>query len=234
MEKMCVKRSGRSFVNLCSLVGFFLLLSILSAFLSTAAASWYIKPSAEFPLRRGQGTDYKILAIVPADTEVTILEEDESWARVTTQDGKEGWILKRYLSREKPLHLTVETLRQENVPAMEKNDRLLIERDEAAGRILILQQELDGCLADLASTREQYRALMEDSVDIVETKKNLEQSRQNTLLLQEQFTSLSAEIENLQKNQDIKWFLAGVGTLVSGFIFGIILSRSRKKKPSLY
>ncbi len=65
---------------------------LLSALLAPQVllGAWYVKPSAEVPVRRGQGNDYKIIAVVNSGTEVRILEEKEDWARVRLASGKEG------------------------------------------------------------------------------------------------------------------------------------------------
>jgi SH3 domain protein len=204
------------------------------SFSSTATASWYIKPSSEIPLRRGQGTDYKILAIVPDGTEVTILEEADPWVKVTTQEGKEGWVLKRYLSQEQPAHQIVEVLRRENTTLREANIAFTAEREGVIEQNVGIQKDLDNCIAELGVTREQHRLLLQDSGEIVETKQSLEQGRKTIALLQQQLDTLSVEMQELKKSQDIKWFLAGVGTLVLGCIVGMVISRTRRKKPSLY
>ncbi len=198
------------------------------------AETLYIKPSAEIPLRRGQGTDYRILAIVADGTAVTVAEESESWAKVTTAEGKEGWILKRYLSKDKPLQIVVDTLQQENASLSAKLALLQAKNGELKEFNSALQNTLDNNNKELESTTGKYQKLMEDTADVISIKKNLDQSKQTITKLQQDLGSIAAENKRLKASQNIRWFLAGGGTLIFGCIVGMVLSRSKKRKSSLY
>ena len=201
---------------------------------SALAQTWYIKPSAEFPLRRGQGTDYRILAIVPDGTAVTINEEVDSWAKVTTEDGKEGWILKRYLSEEKPLTEVVESLQQENNQLKEEISQVKNQNEEFADFNTALKNTLDETKNNLESTSIQYEKLKNDTSDVLAIKNGLDQSKQTIARLQQELGVITAENTRLKASQNIKWFLAGGGTLIFGCIIGLMSSRSKKRKSSLY
>lgn len=235
METKLIPSRNRLFCNYLSLPIFIILLTF-SLFISTAMAqSWYVKPSSEIPLRRGQGTDYKILAIMPNGTEVTIVEENEPWVKVVTKDDKEGWVLKRYLSLEKPLHEVVATLKKKNADLEETKASITAEKDELTNRNSKLEQDLNNCTADLTEVREQYQTLTQDTADVMLIKKNLTSSREAITKLQTELSAVSKENVQLKSSQDIKWFLTGGGTLIFGCIAGMIFSRSsRKKKSSLY
>lgn len=214
----------------------FALSLLFSLFLVTdvMSQSWYIKPSSELPLRRGQGTEYKILYIVPDGTRVSIIEEEEPWVKITTEDGKEGWILKRYLSSEKPAHEVVEALQQENSSLKSKLASITGKNDETASHNDKLQQELDNCLTSLSTTRKEYQTLREDTDNVVIIKENLDKSKITISKLQKEFGKVAEENNDLKKYQNIKWFLAGGGTLIFGCIVGMMLARSRKRKSSYY
>lgn len=211
-----------------------LLLGIILLTESALAQTWYIKPSAEFPLRRGQGTDYRILAIVPDGTAVTIVEEADSWVKVKTEDDKEGWILKRYLSQDKPLIEVVEALQQENNLLKEEIDHVKKQNDEFGDFNIALKNTLDQTKADLESTSEKYEKLKSDTADVVAIKNGLDQSKQTITALQQELGTITAENHQLKASQNIKWFLAGGGTLIFGCIVGLMSARSRKRKSSLY
>ncbi len=216
---------------------FHIVLSIFFVILfasNSLAQTWYIKPSAEIPLRRGQGTDYRILAIVADGTAVNISEEDESWANVTTAEGKEGWILKRYLTKDKPLQIVVESLQQENASLTAKHALLQAKNTELKEFNTALQNTLDNNNKELESTTGKYQKLMEDTADVIAIKKNLDQSKQTITKLQQDLGSIAAENKRLKASQNIRWFLAGGGTLIFGCIVGMILSKSKKRKSSLY
>lgn len=198
------------------------------------AESWYIKPSAEIPLRRGQGTEFKIDAILPYGTEVRILEEDGSWVRVMTTNGTEGWMLKRYLSQEQPLEDLVDSLRKENALLQDERSEMSDKNEEMGIRNEQQQQELDACVADLNRTREDYETLQADTADVIRIKEDLTANQELVKSLHRELNAAMEENENFKDNQKIKWFLAGGGTLVFGCIAGMMISRSRRRKPSLY
>ncbi len=201
---------------------------------SGLAQTWYIKPSAEIPLRRGQGTDYRILAIVPDGTAVTLVEEIDSWAKVATEDGKEGWILKRYLTKNRPLSIVVESLQKENASISAQLGLLQTKNDELKEFNTALQNTLENNNKELESTTTKYQRLMEDTADVIAIKNNLDQSKQTITKLQQDLGSIAAENKRLKASQNIRWFLAGGGTLIFGCIIGMTLSRSKRRKSSLY
>ena len=77
------------------------------------AKTSYVKPSSEVVVRKGQGIKYKIVAVVKDGVSVKFLEEGDSYAKVRLANGKEGWMLKRFLSDEPPLEQVVASLRTE-------------------------------------------------------------------------------------------------------------------------
>ncbi len=198
------------------------------------AQTFYIKPSAEIPLRRGQGSDYKILAIVPDGTAVTLLEEADSWARVTTEDGKEGWLLKRYLTEEPPPDQLLAQLRRENNELEEEAATLRAENEELAAVNTALRDTLENNEEQLASTTAEYQKLINDTADVIAIKNSLNQSRETITKLQQELGIIAAENKRLDASRNIKWFLAGGGTFIFGCIIGMISSRSKKRKSSLY
>ena len=198
------------------------------------AQTWYVKPTAEIPLRRGQGSDYKILAIVSDGSPVTVVEENDTWAKIATNDGKEGWMLKRYLTRETPLDQVVSQLRIKSQNLEQQLNETRAENEE----IQRIKQALENTLAnnkqELATLAEEHTTLLEDTANVVSIKNNLEQSRATITDLQQKIGVVVAENNRLKASQNIRWFLAGGGTLILGCILGVVIRKSNKKKSSLY
>ncbi len=211
-----------------------ILLTFFAVVDSAPAQTWYIKPTAEIPLRRGQGSDYKILAIVANGTPVTISEEIDSWAKVTTTDGKEGWILKRYLTDEPPLEERFQQMEQQNIQLEEEVALLQSENEKLQALNTALEDTLENNKTELNSTMSEYQLLVEDTSDVITIKNSLEQSRLVITDLQQELGAVTAENERLKASRNIKWFLAGGGTLVFGCVVGMVSARSKKRKSSLY
>lgn len=199
-----------------------------------AAQTRYIQPTAEIPMRSGQGRDYKILAIVANGDAVTMLEENDAWAKIVTEDGIEGWILKRYLSKEEPLEGLVATLKEKNKELLQQIEDLRNHNKELQTSNNALKDTLDNNREQLDSAATKYDKLVNETADVVTIKKNLTKSRQAVTRLQQQLGSVTAENKRLKASRNIKWFLAGGGTLLAGCIIGAMTRKSKKHKSSLY
>jgi len=207
---------------------------ILVAFGSVAAAEvLYVQPSAEIPVRRGQGTDYKIISIVADGTAVEYISESEGLAKVRLKNGKQGWILKRYLSPTPPL--------------TEQVARLTKEKEELANQVTVLQAqlqevtevqgntavELSTCIAERTEIRDKYQTLERDTVDVVQTKDELLQAKAEIKRLKQENDDIKIINSLLKKNESIKWFMAGSGVILAGWLLGRFSRSSKRKKPSL-
>jgi SH3 domain protein len=112
----------------------------------------------EANLRSGIDADQRIIAMLRPGTQVTVLREERGWAEVTLQDGRRGWILKRYLSDRPPWMVTAQQLEGENHKLREQlkglggnqqeltqeNDRLKKEVEETRKRV----EELERAYSD--------------------------------------------------------------------------------------
>lgn len=196
------------------------------------AADWYVNPSSQVPVRRGQGTDYKIVAMVASGTQVTFLEENEGWARVQLKNDKEGWILKRYLSNEKPLKEQVLELKQKNILLQEQftqTDTRLTELTQIHNQT---EQELTACMAERETIAADFQRLQEDTVDVVQTKEQLVTTQTEMKKLTSRNADLQLENTALKKNAALIWFLAGSGVLLVGWLIGLITGKRNKKHRS--
>ncbi len=227
---------------------FFLVCPIVFLALFTAVSGWaenlYVKPSSEITMRRGKGTDFKIIAVLKDGTPVEMLAEVDDWAQVRLESGREGWVLRRYLSDSPPLGQQVELLQREKEVLTEttqtlKNrvDQLTTEKDEIEGRLsdekAEVERELNQCIVERTTINEDYLTLQDDTADVIQTKTDLEAARTRVEDLERQMGSLKKENERLGKTEMLKWFLAGGGVLFLGWIIGMISRKSRKKRSSL-
>ncbi len=198
------------------------------------AETWYVAPSAEIPIRSGQGSQYKILAVVPSGLGVKIVQEDDPWVRVRTPGGTEGWMLKRYLSNEPPLTEVVTGLRSR----LEKLQQDREVTDQKYQDLLTAfsrnEQELNTCIRERDETKIEFTSLQEDTADVIRTKKELNEKTRQLENARKELTGLRRKIGELERNAAVKWFLAGGGMLFAGILLGMIHKRSRKRKSSLY
>lgn len=211
---------------------------------SAAAQTLWVKPSSEITMRRGQGTDFKIVAVIKDGTRIELIEEQDDWAQIRLESGKEGWVLRRFLSDMPPLGQQVDLLEgekqvltQTNQDLKQRFDDLTAEKDqieqELTSQRTHIEEQFRACVADRDSINNQYTALQEDTADVIKTKKDLSDARAKIDSLDKELSRYKQENARLSKNDTLKWFLAGGGVLLLGWLIGLISRGSKKKRPSL-
>lgn len=207
--------------------------TILFSGISAEAETRYIRPSIEAVVRRGQGTEYKIIAMVKDGTAVEFIEEGEEFSKILLADGKEGWVLKRFLSTEPPLSDVVASLRTQKDEMLQREVENREQLDTLSEALFRTEQERDSAISEKNKIQASYKKLQQDTADVIQIKSNMEKvSRENATLTQK-MALLEQANKTLQSNYTLKWFLAGGGVLVFGMIIGGIVRGSRKKRSSL-
>ena len=214
-----------SFFSLCGVI-------LLSA-TAVHAETRYIKPSSEIAVRRGQGVDFKIVAMVKDGTSVEFLEADDSYARVRLDNGKEGWMLKRFLSDVPPLVEVVASLRTEKIELEQKESELTQNIEELSSSLSETRTELDSTLSERNQIWADFQTLQRETADVVQINKELLETRKKNKHLLQELTSTKKDREQLKKSFAIKWFLAGAGVLLLGMLIGGALSGKSRRRGSL-
>ena len=216
----------------------------LFAAVTVWAENLYVKPSSEITMRRGMGTDFKIIAVLKDGTSVELLTEVDDWAQVRLESGREGWVLRRFLSETPPLGQQVEQLQREKEVLTDTTqslktrvDQLTVEKDEIENRLsdekAALERELNQCIVERTTINEDFLKLQEDTADVIQTQNDLKSARTRVEELESQVGTLQKENQRLGKTETLKWFLAGGGVFFLGWLIGMISRKSRKKRSSL-
>ena len=208
-------------------------LAFFVLFLGPSLASvFYIVPKAEVPIRSGQGRQYKIVAVLHEGTEVTLIEEDGPWSRVRLADGKEGWILSRYLSPEPPPKMQLEEaknrLRELESTIQASKKRL----EDTQVALNACEKERETCLSQKDDITNKYNLLLEDSKNIVTLKQKYEKQVMEINNLKKEVAVLKSENSDLKNDQNIRWFMAGSGVLLLGWLIGYSLGRRNRRRTS--
>ena len=199
---------------------------------ATAAATdlYSVVSDSEVPVRNGQGTTAKTLTLVQNEETVTALEEAGSWIKIRTATGTEGWMLKRHLS---------------NAPSVDdaftlptKNNQTGKQPASPEKSIPLGEQNLQTSTPEIKVTSEKNSSIQTKtptSLTTAPTHSEPEKTETNESPeeLRNRVTALTLENKELRENEQIKWFLAGGGVLVCGWLLGLLTCRSRKRKPSL-
>ncbi len=208
------------------------------------AETQYVIPSSEIPVRRGQGNDYKIVALISDGTEVEVIERGDSYSLVRLENDKEGWILTRFLSDDPPLTEVVAALTSENeaikLKEQESAEKLLMQEQQSAQKqeeltqaLAEIKQQLEATAAQRDAITAAFEKLKKDTANVVEIKQNLANTITENKSIKQKLSGFTRENEELKSDDRLNWFLAGGGVLLLGIIIGKITTRSRKRKPSL-
>lgn len=206
---------------------------VLLPAISAEAEVRYVKPTSEVVVRRGQGKEYKIIAMVKTGTSVEFIEESEGFAKILLTNGKEGWILNRFLSTEPPLNELVDSLRSQKKEILQRELESGQQLDTLSTNLISTNRELDLVKKERDQIISKYKKLQQETAGVVKIKTDMRKiSLENKTLIQ-QMDLLKQTNETLRSDYAVKWFLAGGGVLIFGMFIGGIVRGSRKKKPSL-
>jgi len=214
-----------------------LLLCLLSA--PALAETRYVVDQLVVDLRDGKGSQYTTVTNLKTGTPLEILEEDDSYVKVRTAGGEEGYILKQYVTTQTPSPIIIARLEKER-------DRLkneLAQLQQAAARQSELKNSAETELADLdaelAQSRQALKLLNDKYEELRFQSEHIVQLAEEKELLDAEHSRLSAEVQLLRKENEgfqrsiaIRWFLAGGGVFLFGWIAGKVSRKNRR--DSLY
>lgn len=207
----------------------------------------YVSDMLLLTVRKGPGSNYNVIRTIRSDTPVYILEEKDRYARVRLKDGTTGWVESQYITFEPPKSETIAKLesRVEELQARVKDlskDKEPLEkkiaemREQYEQEIKNLQAELETVKKEKNQAESELARFEEKYNDLVEKSDNVTQAFEENKRLKEKTESLSQKLEVLEKeNKDllktgmIKWFLAGAGVLLLGWLVGKSISKSKRK-----
>jgi SH3 domain protein len=164
------------------------------------AATAYVIDEVKLPFRSGPGTDRKIVDIISTGDRVEILQDGEEWVMVRLSDGKEGWVLKRYLSSQKPSQILLKELQQTHSQLSTRSDDLGKENEALKAENAQLKTNLGEKTEALADLTRRYDDLEKAS-----------------------------EASNFQMRKYLIFFFSGAGILFIGILLGLVMKRQRRK-----
>ena len=221
----------------CTLVRNILVVTTVLLFCSCLVApalmaeTRYIKPNLKVTVYLEQSTSSQIITSIWVGEAVQVIQNDMDWTRIRLDDGTEGWVHSHFLAPAPllPVGIHAATLESINDPDELQN----MVRNLIAANEQLRQETATGPFAP-TSYAGSGQTMTNDStsplsipIPLDETLRQLEEIRVENAALQ---------IENsvLKKNESIKWFMVGSGTLLFGWLIGRFRgSGSRRRKPSL-
>jgi SH3 domain protein len=215
------------------LIAFGICLILGSMAAPAAGNTGYVTDIMKITMRTGQGLDHKILAMVQSGNEVEIVEPGDQWTRIRLSDGKEGWVLSRFLTSKKPNRLILENLQKKYDAILIEKTSLMKENKEMREKTNTLTEELAAKEKALNEQIASYETLKKESGDFLALKANYQKSAKIQADLSQKTAIMEEELDYLRTQHIFKWFLSGAGVLLLGFIIGFSSRRSRRRSSLL-
>jgi SH3 domain protein len=214
----------------------FLLIPLWFVALSLQAAETrYITDVFEVTMRSGTSTANSIVRLLRSGEAVTLLEVDEGtqYSLVETADGKQGYVLNRFLETSPAARELLEKLTT-------RHQQLQARFDEQATEIDDLKQVLQQEQADNQSLKTALRASEQELSGVRDAAENtlniLDQNKRMQVMvdqLREEKAVLSDTNARLSDSTQIDWFVRGAAVSLIAFFIGILVTRiSWRKKDS--
>ena len=147
------------------------LLLVLCLF-STAVygETMYVSDILKLTLRTGPSTENKILAVIESGRQMEVVEFGDEWSQVRLPNGKEGWVLSRYLTPNETHNVKLVRLQAKHKNLMTQAAALLEENNrlQAENKKLEAAFKTNQKLADTA--RSDYETLKAEAAEFLSLK----------------------------------------------------------------
>ncbi|MCK5508665.1 MAG: TIGR04211 family SH3 domain-containing protein [Desulfobacterales bacterium] len=215
-----------------SLIVFFIVLFSTAVY----AETMYIADTIKITFRTGPGIDRKIIAMIKSGEKVEVLKSEEpveEWSFVRLTNGKEGWVLSRFLTPKEPDELALIKLKKKHNALKNQASYLIEENKVYKKENKELNSELKKNKELFNNIKSSYETLQKESAEFLELKSNYKKTSSQFAELTEKAGKLEEDLTKLLLHQNIKWFLSGAGVLLFGFIIGFSAKRQRRRSSLL-
>ena len=200
------------------------------------AETMYVYDIVKITVRTGPGIAHKILAMIKSGESVEVLKPEEpekDWSLVRITNGKEGWVLSRFLKSKEPDGLVLDRLKKKHNALKNQAVSTIEENKVYKKENKRLNSELKTNKEISKKIKSSYETLKKESAEFLELKSNYEKTSSKLIEQTKKATKLEEELTSLLLHQNIKWFLSGAGVLLLGFVIGFSTKRQRRRSSLL-
>ncbi len=194
----------------------FLLVSLILVFSTVAgyaqSRTGYVTDRLILTFRQGPGPSYPVLKTLESDTRMTLLDEQGGFYKVRLSSGDTGWVDQQFVTFDTPKSQVIQQAKEKHAALEKQFTELSTAHEQLKNKMAALSENT------------------EDLYQVLEKNKRLENQNQQ---LTARVEKLEKDAENLFKTSMIKWFLAGFGVIVFGWILGQTISSRNRRQSSL-
>ncbi len=198
------------------------------------AETVYVSEDFEITMRTGPGTERKIISLVQSGKALEIMEKGEEWSMVRAPNGREGWVLNRYLTANQPSAMVLARVRQDYDVLTAQFEDLKERYAELSAQKKVSDADLSQNSQDLQELSASYENLKKESADFLKLKQRHEEITAELDAEKNRSAKLDDENMQMKRNRIIQWVWTGGGILFFGFLLGLFSSSRRKPRSSLY
>ena len=220
----------KSIVRILGIAGICLFLLTTAVLAET---KHYINDSMKITMRTGPATDRKIISLLRVGQEVEILKADDEWTLVRLLNGKEGWVVSRFITNRTPDSIQLEALKRNHSVLQTKAASLMEENKALKAENKKLSLDLNTSENKQKNLNKSYETLKRDSKQFLDLQSKYKESTSKLAAQTQKAEKYEDELTKLLWNKNIKWFLSGAGVLVLGFIIGYSTKRQRRHSSLL-
>jgi len=212
-------------LNQSLLIAFVLFSTTLTV--TATAQTAYVSDQLEITMRTGPAVKNKITKMLKSGDSVQVIKENPNgYTEVKTEDGRSGWVLKRYLMDAPSARTRLQELEAGEL-ALQAQQLEIDTLRTKAGSSAEYAQSLELSNADLKAELKKVRQVAADTLAINEKNQALAVELKQAKSTQ---TSLQLENERLKGNTEQAWFLRGAGVILLGMFLGLLIPKLRFKK----
>ncbi len=196
------------------------------------AETRYVSDELSIPMRTGSSNKHRIVSFPRSGTPLDIKEtsDDGNYVRVTTRDGKEGWVETQYLMNQASARDRIVAVSKQLDQSRDqvKEYRQKVTQLEAENRELDTQlKQAQREIASQESSMDKLKRISANPVALANKNKALEDQVSKLTAANEMLTRENDDLTN-QSSKD--WFILGAAVSLGSLLFGLLITRINWKR----
>jgi SH3 domain protein len=215
----------KHFTTFTLLMGFFLIIFNEAALADTM----YVSDVLKLTVRDGKGRGEEIIAVLQSGQKVEVLQPEDEWALVRLDNGKEGWVLNRYLTSKMTNNIKLNLLKKKHKTLVAQSASLLEQQAKLKEENKKFKTELEKVQKEAEELKVSYGTLKTESAEFIKLKAKYTKTASQLSEYKEKTELLEKELTKLEFKQTVRGLLTGAGVLLLGFLVGFSARRQRRR-----